>query len=134
MLAGSNPNAAIILLTDGENNAGELTPLDAAQLASLLGVRVYTIGAVPAIRQGDLEVDEKQMQRVSETTGGEYHRASDPQALLSIYRGIAELEKSRVGNRGYTDYDEVYLAFLLAGGALLLLETFLVATVFRRVP
>lgn len=127
----------VILLTDGENNSGEITPLDAAQVAKLLDVRVYTIGAVPTAvggRQGAIEVDERQMRQISAMTGGEYYRASDKSSLLSIYQGIATLEKSRLGPRGYTDYEELYWPFLAAGATLLMLEVLLSFTVFRRVP
>ena len=126
----------VIVLTDGENNSGEITPLDSAQLAKLMGVHVYSIGAVPTsqARSTVVEVDERVMQRISEMTDAQYHRASDRNTLADIYRDIARLEKARVGNRGYTDYEELYAPFLLAGAALLVAELLLAATVFRRTP
>jgi len=126
----------VIVLTDGENNSGEITPLDAGQLAKVVGVHVYSIGAVPTSQANSqtVEVDERVMQRISEMTDAQYHRASDRNTLADIYRDIARLEKARVGNRGYTDYEEVYAPFLLAGAALLILEVVLAGTAFRRIP
>lgn len=121
---------AVILLTDGENNSGQIGPLDAAQMGKLLGVRIYTIGAVGA----SSEVDERLMRRISETTGGLYYRASDEGTLLEIYREIARLEKSRLGARKNATYDEAYLLFLIPAAALVLLEVLLAGTLFRRTP
>src|SRR4029079_7546718 len=84
-----------ILLTDGQNNAGDVQTTDAAQIAKLLGVRLYTIGAVAARSRAD--VDEALMKRMSELTGGLYYRASDETALRDVYREIQTLEKARVG-------------------------------------
>ncbi len=126
----------VIVLTDGENNSGEITPLDSAQLAKLMGVHVYGIGAVPTAQRNSttVEVDELVMQRISEMTDAQYHRASDRNTLADIYRDVARLEKARVGNRGYTDYEERYAPFLIAGASILLVELLLAATVFRRIP
>jgi Ca-activated chloride channel family protein len=121
-----------VLLTDGENNAGEIGPLDAAQLGRVLGVRVYTIGAV-SLERGD-EVDEQALRQMAELTGGRYYHATDEAGLVTIYREIAQLEKARVGTRGYDDYEPRHLPFLLLGGALLLVELLLAASLFRRVP
>lgn len=121
---------AVILLTDGENNSGQIGPLDAAQMGKLLGIRVYTVGAVGASN----EVDERLMRRISETTGGQYYRASDESTLLEIYREIARLEKSRLGARKNATYDDAYLPFLVPAAALLLLEVLLAGTLFRRAP
>ncbi len=119
-----------VLLTDGENNSGTITPLDAAEAARLLGVRVYTIGAVGSMNS----VDERLMRRISETTGGQYYRASDEGSLLEIYRDIEQLEKSRVGTRGRTALEDMYLIFLVPGVVLLLVEMLLGASLLRRTP
>jgi len=121
-----------ILLTDGQNNAGDVQPTDAAQIAKLLGVRLYTIGAVAARSRAD--VDEALMKRMSELTGGLYFRASDETALRDVYREIQTLEKARVGTRAFISTDDVSLPFVAAGAGLLALQFVLALTVFRRTP
>jgi len=121
-----------ILLTDGQNNAGDVQPTDAAQIAKLLGVRLYTIGAVAARSRAD--VDEALMKRMSELTGGLYYRASDETALRDVYREIQTLEKARVGTRAFISTDDVSLPFVAAGAGLLALQFVLALTVFRRTP
>jgi Ca-activated chloride channel family protein len=121
-----------ILLTDGQNNAGDVQPLDAAQIAKLLGVRLYTIGAVAARSRSD--VDETLMKRMSELTGGLYYRASDETALRDVYREIQTLEKARVGTRAFISTEDASLPFAAAGAGLLALQFILALTVFRRTP
>lgn len=126
-----------ILLTDGENNTGTITPIDATKAAKLLGVRVYTIGAVPQTQRsrGSVEVDEVLMREMAETTGGRYFSASDETALRQIYEEIAQLERSRVGLRSeFASYEDVMLPFLLASVLLLLLEVLVGVTILRRAP
>jgi Ca-activated chloride channel homolog len=127
----------VILLTDGENNTGQIAPIDAARAAKLLGVRLYTIGAVPSDerQRGTVEVDEALMREMAESTGGRYFTASDETALRQIYAEIAQLERSRVGVRSqFASYDDVMLPLLLAGVLLVLLELLLSLTVLRRAP
>jgi Ca-activated chloride channel family protein len=121
-----------ILLTDGQNNAGDVQPTDAAQIAKLLGVRLYTIGAVAA--RSRAEVDEALMKRMSELTGGLYFRASDETALRDVYREIQTLEKARVGTRGFISAEDASLPFAAAGAGLLALQLLLGLTVLRRTP
>src|SRR6266508_4202508 len=126
-----------VLLTDGQNNAGDIQPMDAAQMAKLIGVRLYTIGAVPAGRPGPRaapDVDELVMRQMSELTGGQYYRASDETALREVYREIQTLEKARVGTRAFISTEDAAMPFAAAGAALLVLELMLATTVFRRVP
>lgn len=120
-----------ILLTDGENNAGDIRPLDAARLAKLIGVRVYTIGALSGARTSS---DERDLRTIATETGGQYYYAAEPEALAGIYREIQQLEKSRVGARTLADYDEMGVPFLALGALLLLLEVVLAASVLRRAP
>ncbi|MBU6424191.1 MAG: VWA domain-containing protein [Chloroflexi bacterium] len=127
----------VILLTDGENNTGTITPIDAAKAAKLLGVRLYTIGAVPAAERqsGAVEVDEALMREMAQSTGGRYFAASDESALRQIYAEIAQLERSRVGLRTQSaSYDDVMAPFLLGGVLLLLLESVVSLGVLRRAP
>lgn len=113
----------IILLTDGENNAGSLQPAQAAELAETMGIKVYTIGVgtrgqapVPvtdpftgrkAIQWMAVNIDEATLKNVAETTGGKYFRATDTDSLKNIYAEIDELEKSKVEARHFVDYREL---------------------------
>ena len=127
----------VVLLTDGENNSGQITPLDASRAAKLLGVRVYAIGAVLAAerQRGSVPVDEALMREMSESTGGRYFSASDETALRQIYAEIAQLERTRLGLRTeYASYEDVMLPFLLVGIVLVLIELLLGLTLLRRTP
>ena len=129
----------VILLTDGENNSGDISPLDAANMAKLLDVRVYTIGAVSVAGGPDADVstdsvDAQLMRRIAEDTGGHYYSVSDENSLAEVYREIESLEKSHVGARDFVDYQEAHLGFLALGIAFLFAELALGATVFRRTP
>ena len=123
----------VILATDGENNTGDIQPLDAAQMAKLLGMRVYTIGVAPT-GKGAGDVDEALMKRMSDIAGGQYYRASDESGLRTIYSEIAALEKARVGSRGFVETTDASMPFVAIGGLLLALELLLATTVFRRTP
>ena len=123
----------IVLATDGENNTGDIAPLDAAQMAKLLGIRVYTVGVAPT-GKGAGEVDESLMKRMSDIAGGQYYRASDESALRNVYQEIEALEKARVGSRGFVETTDASLPFVAIGAAFLVLEILLATTVFRRTP
>lgn len=113
----------IILLTDGENNAGEFDPLQAAELAKAMDVRVYTIGVgtrgrapVPVIhpfsgrqviRMMEVNIDEQTLREIAAVTGGKYFRATDTDSLRSIYSEIDQLEKTEVESKNFTDYREL---------------------------
>ncbi|WP_457652510.1 vWA domain-containing protein [Rhodocaloribacter sp.] len=139
----------VILLTDGQNNRGELSPETAAEVAATMGVRVYAIGVgaegeAPFVidhpfagrqrRMVPVEIDEKMLQAVADKTGGKYFRATNNEALREIYREIGELEKTKIEERTYTDYDERYASFLWPAFGLLLLELLLTNTRLRRLP
>ncbi|GIV58546.1 MAG: VWA domain-containing protein [Rhodothermaceae bacterium] len=139
----------IILLTDGQNNRGEISPETAAEVAATMGVRIYAIGVgargeAPFVidhpfagrqrRMVPVEIDEEMMRAVAEKTGGRYFRATDNEALRAIYQEIGELEKTKVEERTYTDYEERYAAFLWPAFGLLLLELLLASTRLRRLP
>jgi Ca-activated chloride channel homolog len=139
----------VILLTDGQNNRGEIDPVTAAEVAQALGVRVYSIGVgahgeAPFVftdpfggqrrRMVPVDIDEQMLQTVADLTGGRYFRATTKQALRSIYDEIGELEKTRIEERIYTDYEERYAIFLWPAFGLLLLEVLLSTTRLRGFP
>ena len=134
----------IILLTDGENNRGERSVADAAELAAQWGVKVYVIAVgedralttafglvnVPK-RPG---VDDAPLRALAESTGGIYRLAGDSQSLIDIYQEIDELEKSEIEAVRYLDYRELFSPFVLAGLCLIGLETLLRTTYLRTIP
>lgn len=139
----------IILLTDGVNNAGEIDPVTAAQVAHTFDVRVYTIGAgtrgtalYPVehpifgkqYRRIRVEIDEDLLKRIAETTGGMYFRATDTEKLLAIYREIGELEKTKIEVKEFTKYTELFVNYAGLALALLLLEIILSNTYLRKLP
>lgn len=131
--ASTARSKVIVLATDGENNTGDIQPLDAAQMAKLLGIRVYTVGVAPT-GKGAGDVDEALMRRMSDLAGGQYYRASDENALRNVYQEIEALEKARVGSRGFVETTDAGLPFVAVGLAFLVLEIVLATTVFRRTP
>ena len=139
----------MILLTDGSHNAGDVEPLQAAQIASALGIRIYTIGAgtrgialMPTrARDGSINyapaqvfIDEFTLERIADMTGGQYFRATDAAALRSIYGEIDRLETARHVAESYQTYIDVFPAVVAAGLGLLLLEVLLINTRLRTVP
>ncbi len=139
----------IILLTDGQNNRGELSPETAAEVARTFGVRIYAIGVgtygeAPFVvdhpfagrqrRMVPVEIDEEMLIAIANTTGGKYFRATNNQALREIYDEIGELEKTKIEERIYTSYEERFAGFLFPGLALLLLDILLSTTLLRRFP
>ena len=122
----------IILLTDGENNAGQIDPVPAAELAKSFDIKIYTIGVgtkgqAPApvtdpytgekvILMMEVNIDEDTLQKVAEETGGKYFRATDSESLAAIYAEIDQLEKSRVEARHLMDYRELAIEPVRIGG------------------
>jgi Ca-activated chloride channel family protein len=144
----------LILLTDGENNTGRVSPLMAAEMAQIKGIRIHTIGLgtlegvpVPFVgpdgkrgfyrdQEGRLVItrlDEDTLRDIADTTGGRYFRATDAHALAEIYRQIGQMEKHEIEVEHFTQYEERLLWFLLPALGLLLLEGGLAATVLRVV-
>jgi Ca-activated chloride channel homolog len=145
----------IILLTDGENNAGSIDPVDAARACQALGIRVYTIGigkpegspvpvqlpdgrAVYARRPDGsfalTKLDEELLKRIASITGGEYHHAGDTGALQAVYESIWRLEKSRFEMQGTYRRHELLGRFLWPAAILLGLELLAGATILRKAP
>ena len=140
----------VILLTDGVNNAGTVHPLDAAQIAMEMGVRVYTIGVgtrgkalspVAIYPNGqykydmvDVEIDDAMLEKVAGTTGGKYFRATNERALADIYREIDKLEKTRIKVTEHSRRHEEYFPLVLAGGCLLFFAFVLDRNILRATP
>jgi Ca-activated chloride channel family protein len=139
----------IILLTDGQNNAGKVKPLTAAEAAKALGYRVYTIGAgtkglapFPArdlfgnrvYQPMSVDIDETTLREIAKTTGGRYFRATDTENLQNIYAEIDTLEKSPHEGLHFKEYRELYPWLLIPGVLLLGIEVVLGRTVLRVLP
>lgn len=140
----------IILLTDGVNNDGFVDPRTVAEVAKKLGIKVYTIGIgtngladYPVARDqrtGKLiyqkipvEIDEQLMREIATATGGKYFRATDENKLKDIYKEIDSLEKSKVEETKYYNYNEMFRSWLLAALLLFLLEATLRSTVYKGI-
>jgi Ca-activated chloride channel family protein len=124
----------IILATDGQNNEPTVPPEQAAALAETLKVRLYTIGILTANTRAETSLDEREMRRYSERTGGSYARATNGDELKGIYENVANLEKSRFERQRLLRYNELMLWPLIPGIALLLLGVLLETTWLRRAP
>lgn len=138
----------VILLTDGVNNSGEITPQMAAQIAMTYGVRVYTIGVgakglapYPVmtpwgvdIQKIQVEIDEDLLKEIAQTTGGQYFRATDNTKLMEIYSEINKMETVRTTVDSFPVYKELFGRYALVALAALLLEFLLRVFVLRRLP
>jgi Ca-activated chloride channel family protein len=129
----------VILMTDGQNNAGKLAPLAAAQAAQALGVKVYTIGVgndevASQMGRPDLLPDEDTLQKIAAMTGGNYYRADNAERFRQIYAEIDKLEKTEAVINKFALYQELFPWLVSCGLALLLAEVALGQTIFRRLP
>ena len=146
----------IILLTDGEENAGDIEAMKAAEIAAAFDIRIYTIGAgttgiVPVLDENnrvqrmESRLDEDTLRAVADATGGRYFRARDTQSLQDIYAEINELERTKIIERQYEQYADMSVDAVRLGGLsfpplllvpllALLLELTLSSTAYRRLP
>ena len=138
----------VILLTDGSNNMGDLSPMTAAQIAKSMGIRVYTIGVgtnkvapYPMPVAGGVqyvnmpvEIDTNTLREIAATTDGNFYRATNNAELKKIYKDIDKLEKTRMNVTKFSKKYEAYEPFALAAIICLLLEIVLRTTVLRRIP
>jgi len=137
----------IILLTDGQNNCGERTPNEAAQLTKEWGIKVYAIGVGGGEGVSTIQtpfgaykvpmgrgVDVGALEGLAEATGGFARLADDAESLRAVYGEIDQLEKTEVESVRYVDYRELFVPFALAALGVIACETALSATVFRKVP
>lgn len=138
----------VILLTDGENNRGEIPPLTAAEIAKTYGVRVYTIGVGTIgtapypmqtpfgvrIQDVQVKIDEESLQSIADITGGKYFRATSNDKLKMIYEEIDALEKSKIEVKEFSKKQEEFQKYALAAMLLLIAGVMLKTSVFRNIP
>lgn len=138
----------IILLTDGINNAGEVNPVSAAQIAKTFGIRIYTIGVgtrgeapYPVqtpfglkYQMVPVEIDETVLKEIASLSNGKYFRATNNKTLSQIYTEIDKMEKTRIEVTSYKNAKELYYSWLLGGLALLFFEIGISRTLLRRLP
>ena len=138
----------IILLTDGTNNKGDISPMTAAEIAKSFGIRVYTIGvgtngmAPYPYPVGNtvqyvsmpVEIDEKTLTQIAGTTDGNYFRATSNSKLKEVYEEIDKLEKTKLNVKEYSKRDEEYHWFALAAFLCVLLEVLLRNSILKKIP
>ncbi len=139
----------VILMTDGQNNAGKIAPLIAAEAAQALSVKVYTIGVgtrgqapMPATdmfgrrvyQMVPVDIDEDTLQQISDSTGGKYFRADNAEKFQTIYTEIDKLEKTEAEVKKFAQHTELFVWIASLGLGLLLVEITLAQTIFRRLP
>ena len=148
--SGSAKSKVIILLTDGSNNSGDVSPKDAAQVAKVMGVRLYTIGVGskgefdvtvgydpfgrPIKQKATADIDEDTLRAMAQLTGGRYFRATDKTSLANIFDEIDQMEKTKMSVREFSHKEEEYLPFILGAILLLLLHIVLRNTLLKSVP
>ncbi|MBR4952144.1 MAG: VWA domain-containing protein [Alistipes sp.] len=145
----SSKSKVVVLLTDGVNNSGSMSPLMAADIAKNMGIKVYTIGVgrrgqapTPVmdafgnvgLAMMNVEIDEELLREISSLTGGKYFRAENAEALTKIYDEIDQMEKSKVEINDYISYEELYLGWLVWGLILLIAELLISRVVLNRLP
>ncbi len=138
----------IILLTDGINNTGFISPITAAELAKNFNIRVYTIG-VGTIGKApypfqtpygiqymnvDVEIDEALLKDIARTTGGKYFRATNNKALETIYNEIDSMEKTKIKQTVFLSYTDQFFIFVLVGTILIATEIIIRLIIFRKIP
>ena len=139
----------VVMLTDGDNTAGVVSPLDAATAAAEFGIKVYTIGVgsngvAPyaatdmfgnrVLQQQRVSLDEETLKAIAKETGGQYLNAKSTDGLRQVYSVIDQLEKTQVEGQIYTSYRELFVMPMWAGLGCILLTTFLGTTWLRALP
>ena len=138
----------MILLTDGDNNAGEIDPITAAKLSQESGIRIYTVGVGSDVsvfpvqdifgrtqyRQMQGGFDEALLEQIAEITGGHYFRAKEPKALSQIFETINRLEKTEFNDDNFNEYNELAFPLLKLAMLLLLVGIFLDKYYFVQIP
>ncbi|WP_297488397.1 VWA domain-containing protein [uncultured Cetobacterium sp.] len=134
----------VILMTDGENNSGEMSPIGASKLAKEMGIKVYTIGigakeiAVPSFfgtsYVKNTELDENLLNNIAKNTNGQYFRASDEKEFKNIFKDINKLEKSKIDSRSFYDITEYFEPLLKIALILLMIGVLFEYVIFIRIP
>ncbi|HEY5895771.1 MAG TPA: VWA domain-containing protein [Chthoniobacterales bacterium] len=139
----------MVLLTDGDNNAGRVSPPTAAEAAAAVGIKIYTIGAGARgaspfpMRDGfgnvfyrniEMKFDEDAMRRIAELGKGEYFRATDTKSLQDIFTRIDKMETTTIQTRQYRNYRDLFPWFLSAGFGLVAVSLVLEQTIWRKAP
>lgn len=138
----------VILLTDGSNNMGDLSPMTSAEIAKSLGIRVYTVavgtdksapypmqvGGVVQYVNMPVEVDTKTLEEIAAATDGTSYRATNNSELKNIYKEIDKLEKSKINSKKFSKKYDMFQPFALAAFIVLLIEVLLRITIFRKLP
>lgn len=138
----------VILLTDGSNNMGDLSPMTSAEIAKSLGIRVYTVavgtdksapypmqvGGVVQYVNMPVEVDTKTLEDIAAATDGTSYRATNNMELKNIYKEIDKLEKSKINSKKFSKKYDMFQPFALAAFIVLLIEVLLRITIFRKLP
>ena len=146
--ASKAKSKVVILLTDGSNNMGDISPMTAAEIAQSLGIRVYTIGVgtnkvapYPMPVAGGVqyvnmpvEIDTKTLSEIAQTTQGDFYRATNNNELKKIYKEIDQLEKSKMSVKKFKKKFDAFPPFVMAAVLALLIELLLRITIFRRIP
>lgn len=145
----TSKSKVVILLTDGENNGGQIPPVTAKEIAKKLGIRVYTIGVgtegfapIPVqandgtivMQREKVNIDEKLLTQIADETGGKYFRAKDNEGLGKIYAEIDQLEKSRIEVTSLQRATERFLPLVLAAIGFIFLEWLLRLTLLKKFP
>ena len=147
---GTAKSKSIILITDGSHNAGQLTPMDAAEIAKQNDIKVYTIGVgkngnapYPQVDPYTgrtytvnlpVVIDEKTLTSIAEQTGGKYFRATDEHMLSNVFDEIDQLEKSQISVKKFASTEEDFLSWALIAFGLLLLELLIRNVYIRQIP
>jgi len=144
---GTMKSKVILLLTDGENNCGENMPLQAAAMAKEWGIRIYTISLQEKeqphlvktkngtfLQPAKMSESDRVLEKMAQATGGVFRTAHDMESLAEVYREINELEKTKVEEVGFVQYDEAFTPFAIIALVLLILRYVLSATILRIAP
>lgn len=126
----------VILLTDGQNNVGEIGPIEAAKIAEALSIRIYTVGfrSSTSLTAGLGGLDEIMLKRISDLTDATYFDASTEQELSTAYNEIGNLERTQVGERRFTSFRELSTWFVITALVVLSIDISLRSTLLRRYP
>lgn len=146
LMSSNAKSKVIILLTDGDNNKGEIDPETAAEAARAVGIRIYTIGVgnkkapVPAYdfwgrkttQMATFNIDEEMLTEIAKNTGGKFFKAQNEEKLTEIYKEIDKLEKTKIISKSYKRYSEKYTDYLFPAVIIYIVGILLSATIFRK--